>query len=184
MTILNKSGPQPHVHLFLCTDEPKRVREGSFSCVIFHKNQLYAAEYSKNEVLVFDCNHAALVQARNIKLRFTDKGFLLKLCANNNRLMCSSVRHNELHVYSLISGEFLHAYVRPGNIQQICDVDTRGSVLIADRDNNRLQVISEQEEFHILELQPEVREPNSAVLFKGYLYVTSNDTNAVYKYSC
>ena len=56
----------------------------------------------------------------------------------------------------------------------ISNDDDDGSVLIADRDNNRLQVMSEQGEFSVLQLQPSVSEPRSAALFDNRLYVTSS----------
>ena len=62
--------------------------------------------------------------------------------------------------------------------------DDDGSVLIADWGNNRLQVMSEQGEFSVLQLQPPVSRPRSAVLFNNNLYVTSYDKKAIYKYSC
>ena len=79
-----------------------------------------------------------------------------------------------------LGGEFLQAFGRPGigkagltGSLRICGVDTAGSVLIADRDNNRFLVMSKQGEFCTLELQPEVIRPLSAVVFSGHLYVTS-----------
>ena len=94
-------------------------------------------------------------------------------------------------MYSL-TGEFLQAYGRPGsdevgmfNGPLICDVDAAGSVLIADRGNNRLQVMSEQGEFCVLDLQPQVFQPESAVMFSGCLYVTPGARMmSIFKYTC
>ena len=113
----------------------------------------------------------------------------IKLRVINNDVICSSGTNSEIHAYSL-NGELLQAHGTPGSGEAgrfskpyICDVDTAGSVLIADRDNNRLQVMSEQGEFRVLELQPEVSKPVSAVLFNGHLYVTSGDKKTIRKYS-
>ena len=92
-------------------------------------------------------------------------------------------------MYSL-TGEFIRAHGTPGsgeagqfNEPLICDVDRDGNVLIADRGNNRLQMMSEQGEFSVLEVQPEASRPSSAVMLDGYLYVTSvNSGGKICKY--
>ena len=137
---------------------------------------------------MFVYNQSALIQTRTVKLRFSAIGGTLRLRAANNRLMCSNTAHHEIQVYSL-SGELLQAFSRPGsgdadrfNSPIICDVDTASNVLIADCDNGRLQVMSEQGEFCVLDLQPRVSHPESAIIFSSHLYVTSYMGRAVYKY--
>ena len=68
----------------------------------------------------------------------------------------------------------------------ISDDDDDGSVLIADYYNDRLQVMSEQGEFSVLQLQPPAKWPRSAVLFNNQLYISSNSLGdkRIYKYSC
>ena len=127
-----------------------------------------------------------------MKLGFSKNkdGGKINLCARNDRLTCSSSAHNEIQVYSL-TGEFLQAHGRPGSGEagrldslRICYVDTAGSVLIADCGNDRLQVMSEQGEFAVLDLQPEVSRPLSAMIFSGHLYVTLYSKCTVHKYAC
>ena len=72
----------------------------------------------------------------------------------------------------------IHGPYRRGDTGQlsgpvISDNDDDGSVLIADHCRNGLQVMSEQGEFSVLQLQPPVSRPRSAVLWKDQLYVTS-----------
>ena len=95
-----------------------------------------------------------------------------------------------MKVYSL-SGELLQTYGARGggdaaklNGPFIGDDDDDGSVLIADYGNDRLQVMSEQGEFSVLQLQPPISQPCSAMLFNKQLYVISEDDNLIYKYSC
>ena len=89
-----------------------------------------------------------------------------------------------------MTGELLQTYDTHGsgdagqlNTPFICADDDDGSVLTADRDNNRLQVISEQGEFSVLQLQPPVSWPWSAVLINNKLYVTSRDKKQIYRYA-
>ena len=172
-----------------CSDFAAPLQKGVYSGVIFHQNHLYATECNENEIHVFDHKRSVLIQTRTVKLRFSEPGGTLRIRAANNRLTCSTTTHHEILVYSL-SGEFLQAYGRPGSGDAdrldspiICDVDTAGNVLIADCDNDRLQLMSEQGEFCVLDLQPHVSHPESAVIFNGYLYATAYNECAVYKYS-
>ena len=70
------------------------------------------------------------------------------------------------------------------NCPFIGDDDDDGSVLIVEYHINRLLVMSEQGEIGVLQLQPPVSGPRSAVLFNNQLYVTSWDDEAIYRYSC
>ena len=113
----------------------------------------------------------------------------ITLSVKNNQIKCCSTSDNMIAVYSL-SGELLHTYGKSGKGDAgtfdwafICADDDDGSVLIADHDNNRLQVMSEQEEFSVLQLQPPVSRPRGAVLFNNKLYVTSEDKNQIYRYA-
>ena len=109
---------------------------------------------------------------------------------SNNQLKCCSAEDDTIKVYSL-SGELLQTYGTHGrgdagqlNLPYISDDDDDGSVLIADQFNDRLQVMSEQGEFSVLQLQPPVSCPRSAVQLNNQLYVTSEQNNVIYKYSC
>ena len=176
-----------------CSGEITRLKNGYYSSVIVHQNQIYAAESASREIHVFDYTESALTKLRTIKLLFAHnknkRDATLKMCATNNGLACSSSTHNEIQEYSF-SGEFRQIYGRPGSgeagqlaFPRICDVDTSGSVLITDCDNNRLQVMSEQGEFCVLDLEPEVSGPVSAAIFSGHLYVTSGNRTTIHKYS-
>ena len=106
---------------------------------------------------------------------------------NNNMLVCSA-GDNRIAVYSM-SGEFENSYGTKGQgIDDrldgpiICNDDDSGSVLIADRYNNRLQVMSQQGEFSIAVLKPSMECPVGAALFGSNLFVTSSAANAIYKY--
>ena len=116
----------------------------------------------------------------------------LTLSISNNQLKCCSIGDDSIKVYSL-SGELLQTYGTLGRgaagqlyCPYISDDDDDGSVLIADRNNNRLQVMSEQGEVSVLQLQPPVSQPRSAVLFESHMFVTSWNKKTIYryKYSC
>lgn len=104
-------------------------------------------------------------------------------------MKCCSLADHIISVYSL-TGELLQTYGTEGNgdagrlkFSRFCDYyDAGGSVLIADHGNNRLQVMTEQGEFSIVELQPSVTQPCGAALLDNHLYVTSHSNKAIRKY--
>ena len=60
--------------------------------------------------------------------------------------------------------------------------DSIGRVLVCDRENNRLQVMTKAGEFIAVNLKPAVELPSSAVLYKNHLYVTCDHDNTVRQY--
>ena len=165
-------------------------------CLPWHTKQteVYAADSKKSQTQVFQRND--IMSPRWIKIRSIDhdfdlKGFTLTLSISNNQLKCCSAGDGVIKVYSL-SGELLQTFGTPGrgdaghlrvDCPYIRDDDDDGSVLIAGYGNDRLQVMSEQGEFSVLQLQLPVSYPRSAVLFKNNLFVTSSKTGKIYKCS-
>ena len=160
-----------------------------------HQDQVYEADFiGNNQTRVFQLNRSDSLpgwcEQRSVDHDFgTEKNFLT-LSISNNQLNCCSAENAIIKVYSL-NGELLQTYGAQGRgdaCQLYCpfisDDDDDGSVLIADYGNNRLQVMSKQGQFSVLQLQPPVSRPRSAVLFKNHLYVTSEHDKRIYKYSC
>ena len=156
---------------------------------------MYAADYtSNNQTRVFQLNGTKSPKWRHLQSidhDFSLKNDFLTLSISNNQLKCCSYINDIIKVYSL-SGELLQTHGTPGRDDggqlsgsYISNDDDDGSVLIADWGNDRLQVMSEQGEFSVLQLQPPVSEPRSAVLFNNQLYITSTSGHhRIYKYSC
>ena len=104
------------------------------------------------------------------------------LAVMNHQLLCCSSWEHKLAVYSL-GGQLLRIYGTPGrgaagHLYQpiVChDVTDDDSVLIADRGNNRLQLMSDQGEFLLLSLQPVALEPVAAAIFNNCCYVAKKN---------
>lgn len=121
------------------------------------------------------------------------------LSVHNNRLKCCSRDGNTVDLLTL-TGDMLLTYGDgfcqgqggaggEGQQQQlhtptICDQDADGSVLIANRGNDRVQVMSERGYFSSVHLQPAAVKPDSVVLFRNDLFVTSwsGDSHVLSKY--
>ena len=162
-----------------------RIDSGCFSSVAVYQDHVYAARHSSDEVLVY--KHSGgwkKVHSFNVIRGFT------MLSVQNNQLKCCSIGEDKISVYSL-TGQLLQAHGSRESddagkfcCPYICGDDIDGSVLIADWGNDRLQMMSEQGGFSVLQLQPPVSQPRSAVLFNNNLYVVSEDKKTVYTYSC
>ena len=176
-----------------------RIVSGCFTSVVVHQDKIYAANSKQCQTQAFRykktprwirIGSTGWTKLKSIDHDFSARGSCLTLSISNNQLKCCSAGDDIIKVYSL-SGEWLQTYGTHGsgaagqfNCPYISDDDGDGSVLIADYGNDRLQVMSEQGEFSVLQLQPPVLDPRSAVLFNNHLYVTSDDEQKIYKYSC
>ena len=162
-----------------------RIDSGCFSSVVVYQDQIYVARYASDKVRVY--KHSGgwkKVCSFNVISGF------VTLSVQNNQVKCCSFNEHKIAVYSL-TGRLLRTHDSKGsgdagqfNYPYICCDDKDGSVLIADEGNNRLQVMSEQGEFSVLQLQPPVSRPCGTVLFNNNLYVVSYDRSTVNKYSC
>ena len=164
-----------------------RINATGFSSVTVHQDQVYAATLNDPKTVIV-YKHSGRDWNKVHSFTVAMEGFIT-LSVKNNSMKCSSTREDKIEVYSL-SGELLQTHGTWGSddagelsCSAICADDEEGSVLIADRDNNRLQVMSEKGEFTVLQLQPPVTEPCSAVVFNDKLYVTSDDNKKIYKYA-
>ena len=111
------------------------------------------------------------------------------LNVNRNRVTCGSQHENEVAVYHMNGtlirkrGQFGSKKVGQFSGLYVSDGDDAGNVLIADRWNNELQVMSSRGKFRIVSLEPRVEQPRAAVLFNDDLYVMSCATKSLYRYS-
>ena len=163
-----------------------------FSNVVVHEDHVFAAHGRSNQTRVFQLDDTSSSpewrQLRSIDHYFDTKGRALTLSISNNQLKRCSSDDGIITVYSL-SGDLLQTYGTRGcggsgqlDSPFISDDDADGSVLIADNGNGRLQVMSEQGEFSVLQLQTPVSRPRSAVLFNNHMFVTLFQKKTIYKY--
>ena len=182
--------------MHIVAGESSKITSGEFTSVVVHQDQVYVVDPKKNQTQVFqhsDTSSVRWIKIKTIRHDFKKKGATLSVSISNNQLKCCSAGDGIIKVYSL-SGELLQTYGARGrgdagqlNGPFICGDDDDGSVLIADLSNDRLQVMSEQGEFSVLQLQPPVSRPRSAVLFNNQLYVASSPAignSNLYRYSC
>ena len=166
------------------------IESGWFTSVVVHGDLIYAAAYNivtANKIYVlrhtdqlpkpWERIHRFSVMRGNITLR-----------VRKDQIMVCSAAKNRIAVYSM-NGELECTYGKKGYSSSghvydpiICNDDDDGSVLIADRYNNRLQVMSPCRVFSIVMLEPSVQWPVGAALYENSLFVTSSAAKIIYKY--
>ena len=60
--------------------------------------------------------------------------------------------------------------------------DSEGYALFTDYDNYRLQVLTPQSKWHVVEMEPKVKHPGGAVLMDGIIYVAEGSKSKEGKY--
>ena len=179
-------------HQNFIAGERSLIASEHFTNVVTHQDKVYVTRYDSDQTQVFQHNNRTSPrwrQPRSIDHDLKTKACTLTVSISNNQLKCCSFVDDIIKVYSL-SGQLLQTYGTHGHGEAgqlyrpfINDSDD-GSVLIADCNNGRLQVMSEQGEFSVLQLEPPVSRPRSAVLFNNHVFATSFSEQTIYKYSC
>ena len=124
-----------------------------------------------------------------IPLRKQHHNSTIYISVSKHHIACCTWKGSSIDIYSL-DGEFKKSYGTYGsdvgqlNYPYICDEDDAGNILIADKKNNRLQVMTPQGRFCVVNLTPRMEGPIAAAFYQGSVYVASNDSGVIRKYSC
>ena len=115
---------------------------------------------------------------------------VVTLSVKNNQLKCCSANEGKIRVYTS-SGQLLQTYGKAGSCDAgrfkrpfLCSDDEDGRLLIAVCYNDRLKVMTEDGKFSLVQLQPQISGPRSAVLFNNQLYVASWGYTRLTKFAC
>ena len=178
-----------HASIQNVTGSYTSIDVGTCSSVVCHDEKVYSA-FNDNEIRVYSTDtsgRSAWIKQRS----FTVACGYLTLSVSNDSLLCCTSTSDNIAVYTL-SGKFVEqrslsrSPTRQGSNQlktcYICDHDADGNILIGTWGSHELQVINQHGAVNSLQLEPRVLQPQSAVVFKYHLYVTSwfNDTIAKY----
>ena len=157
--------------------------------VVAHRDHVYAAtsiDPKSINTFAYENSSGRWLNVRSFNISLP--GFItINVCGTREQVTVTSGHRNKVLVYSL-AGELLHEDDTSDSDENmfdwpiVCDVDDSGSVLISDSGNDRLQLMSAQGEFRVVELEPEAYAPHGALLFNKQLYVGSSKAKEVYKY--
>ena len=121
-------------------------------------------------------------QINSFSTNTTITSFITLGISNNLIYVCSS-KSQIIHAYTL-SGVFRFTTGKPGcyapgelSWPRISDTDASGTALIADCNNDRLQVLGSSGQWSIVQLDPPVKSPLGACLVNDTLYVSHKNEN-------
>ena len=158
------------------------ISSTKFSCVVLNEHMVYASTFgSLPQVYVYQYGSAwSLVRSFDVALPA-----VITLCAWSGIVRCCSSSSNVIADYrhngQPIANHKLRTQPRRSRLAStyMCDCDSFGNTLIADRFNNQLLVMTEKDGIRVVPLDSEVLPPRSAVLLERRLYVISAEDNAV-----
>ena len=164
----------------------KQIITGHFSGVVRHHNRFYAANKITATVHVFEYA-SEWKHCHSFSVNIT-KNWRITLCISNNLLYACLSGDNRIDMFSrdghLLSSTGSNGHGGPGQLRCpfICATDAAGDVLIADHTNHRLQLLSANGQWSIVQLQPPVVRPCGACLMNETLYVNEEDRKILHAY--
>ena len=172
------------------SDRSKISRSGYWSVVV-QRDQVYATtRLVTSDVHVFalgDSDRWSKIQSFSL----TEGCCFPTLSVTNDYIRCSGGRAgDDVAVYAL-TGDLVQAQSTSqrsvssdmNDKQFICSDDDDGNVLLADWTTNRLRIVGTDGQLTDVQLQPQLLQPRGAVILNNQLYVTSADTNTIYRYT-
>ena len=160
------------------------IDEGEFTGVAEYDGALYAVD---DDIRVYE-QAGGWKECRRIDLRC---GFQVRtLSIQDNMIYACLCDDAKLVAYSL-SGDQMGSWGSMGmgkgeagelSCPYLCMTGTGGAALIADKYNDRLQVLGADRQWSVVSLQPPVKGPRSALLHRGRLLVASYLDNTLYVY--
>ena len=172
-----------------------RLTVSKVNSLATHGNELFAAVKDDAEVYVYRYNSnesKRFKRTRHIKYNMTHDALRMQwpttLCIKRNQLQCVSSSDAGVKIYSG-SGELLQEHGGTGSSgsrlkHPRISCDNASTVFICDEGDITLYAISDDgSNMTIVKLKPPVSKPRNAVMFENHLYVTSAETNQIYKYA-
>ena len=156
-----------------------KIKNGDITSVVAYGSLVYAAVQRTNTVRILQRLGSGWMQHHVIHLDgISATANWISLSISNGKLFACDLSNDALYTYTT-NGVLVDKCGRYGsgvgetNDPFICGSDAEGAVMVADFRNNRLQVRDSANEWHVINLQPEVRRPLRAVLLDGALFVVS-----------
>ena len=170
----------------LSGEQLQKVADGQFSGVVFHHNNFYAVDTKTATVYVFE--HTDEWKHCNSFSVHGKAGYIISLGIANNLLYVCLACENRIDIFSL-DGQLKSSTGRKGNgaageLHGPCigAADAAGTALISDFANNRLQLLSGNGQWSILQLQPRIEKPFGACLVNDTLYVNGWKEKSIHAY--
>ena len=154
-------------------------------------NRFYAANCDNNSINVFEHPADQWKHVYSFPIEMNSASDITLGISNGLLYVCSSHDHR-ISAYTL-KGAVQFTTGKPGKRAagrlrwpRICDTDASGAVHVADHCNDRLQVLSTNGKWNVLQLVPPTKSPWSACVVNNTLYVShqSNHKLIISTYKC
>ena len=191
MFALNQFNKGAYIHsapcqnIFQCIytgDLLKKISSGAFSDGCKHAGLVYVASMYEPTIHVYDpstwsrirtlFSACSCVKSYNHTLRVTSCSITLA-CPGNDRIYVLDISGEQQQTHGkkgMAVGEF--------SFPRLCSAESDGSMLVADHNNNRLQVFHDGE-WCVQQLQPQPFEPMDAVVTPHAIYVVTWDKKLI-----
>ena len=164
----------------------KQIITGHFTGVVRHHNRYYAANIDTTTIHVYE-HTGEWKQCHSFSVN-AEKYNEITLCISNNLLYVCLSGDNRIDIFSL-DGHLRSSTDSNGDggprqlsCPFICATDDAGAALIADYSNNRLQLLSANGQWSIVQLQLPVEDPWGACLVNDTLYVNEWYNKSLHAY--
>ena len=167
-------------------DRVKQIITGCFTGVVRHHNRYYAANCTTTTIHVYE--HADAWKQRHSFSVNATKNLIITLCMSNNCLYACLSVDNRIDIFSLdghlrsSTGSCGDGAADQLSTPFICATDAAGAVLIADCDNNRLQLLTANGQWSLVQLQPHAVNPSGACIMNDTLYVNEYYKKSLHAY--
>ena len=167
---------------------PTFIDRGDFKSVDAANGLLYAYDYVQGTINVYTFDAGAWTKERCFKPPYDVKTFATIRVQNDTCLICSMDADK---IYSTdLNGELLQSYgdtgkQMPGRLSypSLCQQDAAGSILVADHDNHRIQMMDATGKWSVLVQLGAQEFPRGAAQVGSKLYVVSyGSTNQLTTY--
>lgn len=178
------------LHLIQSNGEyQSKIADGSFADVVSYNGDVYALEYQQCKIIIFGHNDNKWSETRRYTLRCNKGSDYDRLRVQKTGIYVSSWTNNCIYMYD-IDGKFLDSKGwegshRPGLLDGpiLCGVDRVGNILVADSNNNALQVYDRKGEWRVIDIPGEVYSPTGVLISDdGEMWILSQCPNKLQKY--
>ena len=162
-----------------------KIDSGNYRSGPYHDGKLYVYDCDSNTIIVYE--YSRLWKKQTTFQSPVKHGFNTLSISDTTITICSQCEH-KLYIMN-VRGEVIHTYGTHGSRDAgelddpvLCQEDEDGAMLLAEFWNNRLQILDEQRKWSIVNMQPEVKTPMSAIYVNHVIYVVSKRDLKLYSY--
>ena len=162
------------LHIDDAGDTVSEIDSGDFKSIEIYNGTLYASEYQTETIRSYTYRNGDWVKQGSLKLPRRDFN---TISVKKDTITVCYYQSYLIDVLSR-SGQQLHTYGRVGTkgagglkCPRLCQEDSEGALLVADKLNHRLQLLDKRRKWSIVDMEPKVSSIQRAVYVDDTVYV-------------